>query len=720
MTQTELLKIKQKYIDDNIKYECHYFKGYDYSVLKKISTYIKAQGKKDGVKWNDVIIMADTETSKIHQNATVKKKQKNTVTGEYETITVYKPVTNYVVAWSISIRMQHRNIVTLYGNKPTEFIYCVELIMKYLVGEKTMIFFHNLAYDWVFLRKFLIDKWGEPLHQLNTKAHYPICIEFQNGIQFRDSLIIAQRSLDKWGKDLNVEHQKSVGKWDYDMIRHQNHVFTSDEIEYIEHDVLCGVECIDAHLISLNKRLTAIPYTATGIPREQTRKIAKNNGGHEAFKRQVGDLMQQKTLENVYHGGFTHANRHQTDRTITGLTKAFDFASSYPYCFLAYKFPSGKFVPFADASVEGILQLRSDYAFFFKLSMVNVHLKDYYWPMPALQLSKTVKFINPHTDNGRILEADYVEIYMNEIDLCVIRQQYDWDFATITEAKYCAKDYLPRWFTDYVYSLFVSKTELKGKDSVLYAISKSILNSCYGMTVQKPVRNDIKENYESGLYETDQLTADEELTKYEKYVNSFNSILPYQWGVWNTSYAMRNLFALGSCAGLWLYSDTDSCYGQDWNMEKVEAYNNKCKKLLKDNRYGPVLRNGREYWLGVAETSEEDEYIEFRMMGAKRYAKRSKDGQLHITVAGVPKKGAACLKDDINNFTRGFVFDGKTTGKLTHFYIFDKKIRKTKEGDEIGDCIDLVPCDYLLNGITDELSWEDLTTEDVDIPIYEE
>ena len=113
------------------------------------------------------------------------------------------------------------------------------------------------------------------------------------------------------------------------------------------------------------------------------------------------------------------------------------------------------------------------------------------------------------------------------------------------------------------------------------------------------------------------------------------------------------------------------------------------------------------------------------MLGSKRYAGRGADDhELHITVAGVPKKtGAKCLKDDLSNFCRGFIFDGETTGKLTHFYIFsDKGIYKDEFGNEIGDSIDLQPCDYELDAVekfeytmTDDYYFEYYGEENFDI-----
>ena len=214
-------------------------------------------------------------------------------------------------------------------------------------------------------------------------------------------------------------------------------------------------------------------------------------------------------------------------------------------------------------------------------------------------------------------------------------------------------------------------------------------------------------------------------------MNSHNSVLNYQIGVWVTANSFYNLFQLGSCVrpdpdhtfdSMWIYSDTDSCYATGWDPEKVQVYNESCKKKLRANKYGPVLRDGREYWLGVAETEgEKDQYTEFKVMGAKRYCGRNvKDQQLHITVAGVPKKaGAKCLKDDIDNFTVDFKFKGEITGKKTHYYIIEESTGIDEHGNEYGDSIDLVPCDYLLSSCYN-VRWDDLIKTEVAVKVYDE
>ena len=705
MTRQALLHLRRSYFQNEHKYTCTHWRDFDFSVFDKIM-YITRAGRGDNDTYNDVILMFDTETSKEKPN---------------------EVCSNYVVAWTISVRAFNVNVCTLYGSKPSELIYVMERMHRHFAGDKTIFYAHNYSYDYVFARKFMFVKWGTPQKQLNTKSHYPLFMEFANGIIIKDSLILAQRRLEKWAEDLDVEHKKAVGKWNYNKIRHQGdgRNFTADEIEYIEHDTLAGVECIQKTMDTLNKRIYSMPYTATGIPREAVRNIGKKYHARDLFNRIVPDYHIQEILEKVYHGGYTHGNRHFISRTITskefGPIIAKDFASSYPFCLLARKFPMERFSPTNDCSIKHILDYGEKYAFIFKLVLVNVKLKSDAIPMPVLQMSKCIKTINAVEDNGRILTAKYLEIYTNETDLKIIAEQYEAEQSACVEVYSSKKDYLPRWFTDYVFECFKDKCELKGGDPVLYSIAKAKLNSLYGMICQHPCRLLIEEDYQTGDFSTNKEESLEEL--YEKYTKKFTSILPYQWGVWVTSYAFENLFTLGKCInGIWLYSDTDSAYATNWDEEKVNAYNEKCKAELKANGYGAIEVNGKEFWLGIAE--EDGVYSQFRCCGSKRYCVRyapvnGRPGKLKLTVAGVPKKGVKCLKNNIKNFHKEFIFDGKTTGKLQHTYFFEPEIWVDKNGNERADSIDLSPCEYKLDDVK-TVDWEALWQEDIEMQIYEE
>ena len=686
-----------------------YWKDFDFSVFDKIMYICRAGNGHKGETYNDCIIMADTETSK-------EKYKEN--------------CSNYVVAWTISIRAFDKNIVTLYGTKPSEFVECITNMHNRMQGDITIIYWHNMSYDWVFLRKFIMQKWGTPDKQLNIKSHFPLFINFNNGVIFKDALMLAQRKLEKWAEDLDVEHKKAVGCWDYDKVRNQNEPFTLDELHYIENDTLAGVECLQKTMQTLHKHIYSMPYTATGIPREAVRTIGKEYHARDMFKRIVPEFFIQEMLEKVFHGGYTHANRFRISITVKGEIICLDFGSSYPFVMLSEKYPMERFAPLEEnVTPDFIIRNAEQYAYIFKLIMMKPELKRKDEPMPILQMSKS-KSINAVEDNGRILQAEMVELYTNETDLKLICEQYKFK-GLCTDVYYSEKGYLPRWFTDYVFQCYKDKCELKDGDPVLYSIAKSKLNALYGMTVQKPVKQMIDEDYQTGAYAVNKEVDDAEL--YEKYVKKYTSILPYQWGVWVTSYAFYNLHTLGKCVapdGIWLYSDTDSCYSTKWDMDKVEAYNQSCRDKLKANGYDCVTIGDRQFWLGVAEV--DGVYSEFRTCGAKRYVcryadipkyripdekGRTKANKLKITVAGVPKKGVDCLKDEINNFHRGTVFDGETTGKLQHTYYYEADTWIDKNGNERGDSIDLSPTTYVLDDIT-VVDWDSLWEEEIEIPIY--
>lgn len=754
----ELYKLKREYFKKYNPYCMRYWSEYDYNVLGDNIIARKKAGRGDNGTYNDVIIMADTETSKEAVNTTyyedVVVSDKN---GNASVIKVkkYNPVNNHVVAWTISIRSYHYNIVTLYGNTPEEFCDCLKKLLDCLPGQETVIYFHNLAYDYVFLRKYLFKWFGHPDRQLNTKPHYPIYLKWDSGLIIKDSLILAQRKLEKWAEDLNVEHKKAVEtwtdsdgnehkKWEYDKIRNQHEVFTRHELDYIEHDTLAGVECIDTLMTTLHKRIYSMPYTATGIPREECRKIGKKHGARDTFLSMVLSYEQYIQATRCYHGGYTHANRYKIDKLILNVC-CHDFSSSYPYVMLTEKYPMEKWCEYDDCSIEEIIEQSDKYAFMFKLTLIGsddnpLELKDKFNPTPVLQSSKCIEKINPIEDNGRILKADYIEIYLNDVDAKILYDTYHWDKHICTEVVYSRKDYLPRWFTDYVYKLYSDKCLLKDGDPVLYAIAKAKLNSLYGMTVQKSLKDNMVEDFMTGEYKKEipkDKDTGEELTpeqEYQKYVDNVNSFLNYSWGVYVTSFAMKNLFELAQCCiktlpdgtteNCFCYSDTDSIYSTYWNEEKLKEYNENCVEKLRANGYEPVEVDGELFTPGVAEF--DGHYSEFRVLGAKRYCcrysddKRNKEknrGKLKITVAGVPKSGVSQLSNDINNFTSGFIFSGEVTGKLTHHYLFSEEITHD-DGISRGDSIDLTPCDYLLSSI-DVVNIDDIFTEEVEVQIYD-
>lgn len=666
------------------RYRRTYWRNFDMQILHDHIMTRAARGRGDHTPYNDVIIMADTESSK---------------SADY--IPRSDAMDNHICLWTISLRAYHQNIVTLYGTKPSEMIECITKLHNSMQGQRTVIYFHNLSWDYVYLRKFMFAAWGNPEKQLATKPHYPIWIKFSNDINFKDSLILAQRSLDRWGQDLQVKHAKAVGFWDYDLIRNQDYKYSRKELTYAEFDTLCGVECLDKFMESIGKDLTSIPYTATGVLRHKTRDIGASNHAHDWFKRVcMDDIQLYYKAHRIYHGGYTHANRYVVDFLIEGAIKCFDFASSYPFVMLSEKYPAEKYMQMGGMyRVTDVMRwYREEYSVLFTVHLSNVHLKDPKFPMPYIQQSKLISLVNPILDNGRLLDADEVVMELCELDLYLIDRYYTYDNDIVSDVYLAKKGYLPRWFTDLIFSLYEDKCKLKFGDPVLYAISKALLNACYGMCAQRSIMKDMQEDYITGEYYEAEKTEEDIIKEYQKYLNRRNTILPYQLALYVTGYATLNLFKLGECfggGGSWYYSDTDSCYGEDIDIGRLAAYNQKALEKLRANNYDIVNIQGHTFQLGKAEP--DGEYKEFKTMGAKRYAVRKMDDSIKITVAGVPKKTGSQALKSLDDFKPGFVFSGEITNKKTHTFLYNDKIYIDKYGNEIGDSIDLSPCDYLLD-----------------------
>lgn len=447
------------YRDTQIDDACKFVSG----IVRKI----RRGGRRNNEVYNDCIIGADTETSKTHDDQYRKK-------GD---VFEYVPQDNIVVAWTISIRAQGHNLCTIYGAKPSSFAKCLHQLHDNMEGDRTNVYFHFASYDWTFLSRFLIDEFGEPVKQLNTKPHYPVIIEFANGIILRDSLIIAQKSLERWANDLDVEHKKAVGKWDYNLFRGQSGDFSAEEIEYIEHDTLALVECLDKIRENLHKHTYNIPVTCTAIIREAMRAEGRKHRAHNRFVRIAPNYDLYRKLEQMYHGGFTHCNRLTAGWIWEDVTGQ-DIASSYPTRMLIDKMPMEKFRRIPDQlDARVILEQSDDTAFCFTFMATGIRLRNLSEPMPVLQLSKCLKTVNALTDNGRILQADMVCIVLNEVDFRLIFSQYSCEKQICFDIWCARKDYLPRWFRDFVYQCFKDKCEKKGGDAVDYSLAKARLNS---------------------------------------------------------------------------------------------------------------------------------------------------------------------------------------------------------------------------------------------------
>ena len=652
----------------------------------------------------------------VDKISTVKHSRKEryvNVWAAFDTETYANATAGWVVVWSLCVEYQGRQ-VTVWGRSIDEAMELFDLLSVTLElsdARKIPIYVHNLSYDYVFMRNFMFESFGAPVKALAVKTHRYLTMTLSNGIELKDSYILAQCSLEKWARDLHAPAQKLVGHWDYEKRRTPLTQLTADEIAYVCADAETLVECLKLKAQQGGYGVGSIPLTATGYAREAARSAAFATDWRKIVHRLDMTLPQYLRASDTFQGGLVHGARWYVGSVLLGL-ESYDFASSYPYVMCTELFPSGPWCR-CSYSLRQILRDTEHYGFIFDLLLIGARIKPRH-PMPPIAQSKCKEYDKQAVwDNGRLLSASIVLVPANEIDLQIYLDNYDYDGIQIglyEDGQFrrgmvytCDKAPLPDWFVQTIVSYFRDKTMKKDSDVQQYQYAKALLNSQYGMTAQRPVRPEIWEDYTAQEYTADNSYGwhvdqpEDPAGMLREYYGRYNYFLPYQWGMYVTSYARRNLYRLGACCRDWVYCDTDSVKGRDWDLEAVASYNKEVLRKLAARGIQPVEYKGRSYSMGIAE--HDASYSEFITLGAKRYAYRdAADGQLHITVAGVPKRGVSVLENDIYKFARGLVFHD--TGKLIPEYHVRAGIEEVQTEDgpvRVGSWVNLVAADYLLD-----------------------
>lgn len=592
------------------------------------------------------------------------------------------------------------------GRTWDEFIDVLNIVIdKYgiNINKRFIVYIHNLSYEFQFIKKRF--NWYKVFSLEQRKPVYAIT---DTGIEFRCSYILSGYSLEKLGEQLTkYKVNKKVGDLDYNLIRHPNTPLTEKEQGYIISDGLVVMAYIQEEIERCGG-IHKLPLTKTGYVRNMCRE--KCLKGDDRFnyvalmKRLKISAEDYKQLKRTYCGGFTHANINYVNKIIEDVD-SYDFSSSYPAVMLSEKYPMSKPISVDIESDEDFRKTLKSFCCMFDIEFYNIRatvsFENY------ISKSRCTKIEHFYCNNGRVVEADYLKISITEQDFFIIQEMYKWDRFRVTNMKVFFKDYLPRDFILAILELYKAKTELKGVKGkeVEYLVSKGMINSCYGMCVTDPCRDEIL--YENG-WSTNPANIDELIEKYNKNMNRF---LYYPWGVWVTAYARRNLFTgILEFREDYVYSDTDSIKVKNAYRHKkyIEEYNEEIKRKVEKclNHYGipldmayPKTIKGVCKPLGVWDY--EGKYTRFKTLGAKRYITEC-DGEISITIAGVNKKaGIKYLKHKyktntkiFNAFEEDLYFpphydlDGRDmngSGKLLHTYI---------DVEQIGDMIDYMGSKY--------------------------
>lgn len=531
-------------------------------------------------------------------------------------------------------------------------------------GCALVCYVHNLSYEWQWLRSVI------PVDKVFAMDKRKI-LKFVSGkIEFRCSYLWTNMSLDRFLKSMDVPNKKIKG-FDYTKKRYPWTKLNKAELQYCINDVKGLTQGIIKKLKADGDDLYTVPMTSTGYSRRLAKQSLK--GMQRIIWHWLPDLEVFRGLRDEFRGGDTHGHRKNANRLLRvgmyGIDKmgGKDISSSYPAQLYKEKYPK-QFIP---AEPQYLLDyINYGKACLFYISFDNIRLKNDDFGDPYLSKAKCTNIVDPVYDNGRILKAKALRTCLNEIDFAIVAAEYDFDGYICEQLWIAQKAYLPQSFRDLLMETYIRKTELKGVDGAEYEYnhSKALFNSFYGMMVQNPCKPDYVYDPATGLLNEDMSKTEEELiAQYKR-----NGWLPYQWGVWCTSYARLQLHRGIHCVDPldFLYCDTDSVkYVGNYDKEF-----NQLNKMYRDKAASAVDPAGKRHYLGVYE--DDAEYLAFKTMGAKKYAYEDMQGKLHITISGVNKKLGAEELGSIDKFTEGFVF--RKAGGTESIYNDDPPIKEIR------------------------------------------
>ena len=549
----------------------------------------------------------------------------------------------YVWQWAFTVDL------VLIGRTWDEFLYCVECISEELGDRILPVYVHNLSYEFQFLAGIYPFTPDEVFAVKSRKVLYCKMIH----IEFRCSAIHSNMSLDAFTHAMGVDHAK-LGGFDYAKKRYAWTPLTENELKYCVHDVVGLVEALTVELEKEGDNLYTIPLTSTGYVRRDVKRAMKS------AQRYVQDIIPDyevfQLLRKAFRGGDVHANRWFSGDILRDARSA-DRSSSYPDVILNCRFPMSKFEYLGSISLEKYYEyVDSGKAVLMQCSFQDITLQDETFPVPYLSESKTEVLLDFDKDNGRILNARYIETVITDIDFAILSKEYTWSHMVIVKAFVSRYGWLPAGVRNENINYYERKSRLKGDpgQEYYYNRAKNKLNSIYGLMAQNPLGADIK--FRIGEGEGGFVPRELGESDYDKKWKW----LSYAWAVWVTAWARLRLHE-----GIWLvhetpgahvvYVDTDSVKyigDVDWT-----DYNK--RRQLQSTEHGACACdvNGKMHYMGVYEA--DGEYKRFRTWGAKKYAYEDVDGKLHVTIAGVSKsKGAAELaaSGGLEAFRPGMIF----------------------------------------------------------------
>lgn len=614
---------------------------FDYKWLGNLKKQKRKQGNQGGRNkrnYLDIITAFDIETSKVvYKHERLKRKGKEEYVPRYQ---------SYMYIWMWQFGLEY----TVIGRTWEEFLLFKNNLIEAIPDDlMLMCYVHNLSYEFQFMRG-IYDFDVDEVFALDKRKVLKCSMD--NTIEYRCSYMHSNMSLNVYTHKMGAEHAKLDGKdFDYSIVRYPWTELTDEELQYCVNDVLGLVEASMIEMEHDGDNIYTFPFTSTGYVRRDAKR-AMRQVNPMYVKNQLPDYDTYEMLREAFRGGNTHANRYYAGFILENV-KGADESSAYPAQQCNELFPVSNFFMVGGCTFDDLMKLVNvrKKAVIMRASMTNVRLTNEHWGCPYLSKDKCRNIRGGVYDNGRVLEAEYLETTITDIDLRIILSEYDFDDFVPFQVAHARYGKLPPALVDVTIEYFEKKTELKGVEGeeLFYMKSKNKLNSIYGMMAQDPVKQTVEFTDDDFIPREDD--PEELLT-----ISNSKAFLAYQWGVWVTAWARLRLEeGVREAGDGFVYCDTDSVYytgDVDWSK-----LNKKRIQQSKESGAYATDPNGVTHYMGVFEEDEEV-YEKFKTLGAKKYVAET-NGKVKITIAGVNKKKGAkelAKHGGIESFKEGFTF----------------------------------------------------------------
>ena len=606
-------------------------------------------------------------------------------------------------AYSFALNIGGVNMVVRYIEELEEVI--DGLIDSWSLGgsDYLSIYIHNLGYEYQYMAQILNEDWTIK-NALYTKARQALYLRFGNGIEFRDSLKLFQKSLA--GATKGCRHPKLKGDLDYSVYRTPDTPLTQQEFDYITNDVQGLYEAIERLKAEHDYNAATIPLTNTSMVIEEVNRHLHTGEVQRAMR---ALSLGKHELELAYHcmaGGDTHGTRWRASRTYDNCN-SYDLKSAHPSEQALWKFPAGEpFLLPEDVEEDELSTLIDEgYGWLGKVYLEDIQVRPE-CPNPTLSLSKTEAIEGLRgLDNGRVLGADAAFAYLDSNDYQRFREAYTYtDFCGVDILAF-KLEYLPDEFREAVFDKF--RVKESAEDGPERVFAKVCVNTIFGACAQKTVRDEYDILFEE-VMERNKIKWEDKLAAMEDeaVIKTQQKKFPFLWGLWTSSLSRLRLWELQKAVG-WerlIYWDTDSVKYEGPKLPAVDHYNQRIIDQCIARDAVVVNRKGKTVYIGVAEDDHptvDYGYRRFRFLHAKCYAAEAWDGErytIETTIAGVGKEqGKKALDGNIDTLADGLYIADAGGQALTYVDVPVRSRTDFKRRTRTASYIIMRPREYLVN-----------------------